>query len=341
MDRNRVREFFHQSREWARAKRGLELFQRAAKDLADCASIDSGFFVYRRRIFTNGVTPQQALVYAPWGNFKTEGESLQALVDNVIPRISVLDPIQERWLSVDAVSEKSQRQWARYGIRSFGIWPLMSREQRVGALAVARTGPVEGISDAATTALLDGCAAQLSLALDLILATRIAEDASQRDWLTGLWNRRGLEARFDTFVETAQKTGKPVVIGLIDLDNLKLINDQGGHPAGDAALRRVAQILTKQVRDHDLVVRWGGDEFVVVTHSMEATPGVMVRLQDAVRAEGPGFSISVGSALWGIDGSTWDQCYAVADRKLYDAKRHRGTRSGLPKVFMGGSDRSN
>lgn len=331
MDRDRIRMFFHQSREWARASRGLQLFHRAAADLAVCADIDSGFFVYRRRVFTDGVIPQQAVVYEPWGRFRDGRETLQALVDDVVTRLSVLDRLQERWMSVDAVSQKLQRQWEQYGIRAFGIWPLMSREQRMGVLVAARTTSAADISDETTTAVLDGCAAQLSLALDLILATRIAEDASQRDWLTGLWNRRGLQARWDSFVQAAETTGKPVLIGIIDLDNLKLINDQEGHPAGDAALRRVAQILTQQVRDQDLVVRWGGDEFLVITQATDVYPGVLVRLQDAVRREASGLSISVGSALWGIDGTTWDQCYAAADRKLYDAKRDRQSRSVLPK----------
>ncbi len=333
MNRDRIRRFFHQSREWSRATRGRELFRRAASDLAECAGIDSGFFVYRRRVFIEEATPQRARVYEPWGRFTDGEEDLQNLVDDVITRLPIWEPLQERWLTMEAASERLQHQWAQYGIRSFGIWPLMSREQRLGALVAARTPDGEDIDEATTTAVLDGCAAQLALALDLILATRIAEDASHRDSLTGLWNRRGLEARWETLIQTAHKHRRSVLVGLIDLDNLKIINDTQGHPAGDAALRRVAQILMQQVRDQDLVVRWGGDEFVVVTQSAEMQSGVLFRLQEAVRTQAPGLSVSIGSAVCGIDGMTWDHCYTVADRKLYEAKRKRGAnRAGLRQV---------
>lgn len=323
MDSDRIRRFFHHSREWARATRGLDLFHRAAHDLALSADIDSGFFVYRRRVFTDGVTPQQAQIYAPWGRFQGHEDQLQRLVDDVASRPSVMDPIQERWGPLDAVSGKLKDKWLEYGIHSFGIWPLVSREQRIGVLAVARTTAISDVSDATTTALLDACAAQVSVALDLILATRLAEDASQRDWLTGLWNRRGLEARWEGMTGATKESGKPLLISVIDLDHLKIINDTQGHPAGDAALRRVAQILTQEVRSQDLVVRWGGDEFIVVTVSSAADPGVLHRLQEAVRTKAPGLSVSIGSAVWGQDGITWDQCYTVADQRLYEAKRRR------------------
>ncbi len=323
MDSDRIRRFFHHSREWARATRGIELFRMASQELASCAEIDSGFFVYRRRVFTDGVIPQQAKIYAPWGRFEGHDNELQLLVDDVASRPSVMDPIQERWGPLDAVSGKLKDKWVKYGIRSFGIWPLVSREQRIGVLAAGRITSTAKISDATTTALLDGCAAQVSVALDLILATRLAEDASQRDWLTGLWNRRGLEARWDALVRAAKDSGKPLLIGAIDLDHLKIINDTQGHPAGDAALRRVAQILTQEVRGEDLVVRWGGDEFIVVTVSSSTDPGIMHRLQEVVRTKAPGLSISSGSAVWGRDGTTWDHCYTVADQRLYEAKRQR------------------
>ncbi|WAH35294.1 GGDEF domain-containing protein [Alicyclobacillus dauci] len=115
-----------------------------------------------------------------------------------------------------------------------------------------------------------------------------------------------------------------LVVGVIDMDNLKNINDVHGHPAGDQALRDVASVLTNSVQPDWLAARIGGDEFIVVFPSDVTDPGGTLSLiQTAVVEQCPGNSVSVGGVVWGIDGETFDDCYRTADVRLYDDKRAR------------------
>lgn len=195
-----LRGFCHRSREWSRATRGMELFEMAATDLREFADADSGFFVYRKRVLTNGVTPQKPMVYAPWGVFTHDEERLQNDVEQTLSQLDLVNPLMEQWMLTEDMPPVLQKAWNRYGLLEVGIWPLVSHEQMIGVIVVSRTKPADRVSVVTGTALMDSCAAQVSLALDLILAGRIAEEASQRDLLTGLLNRRGLEARLPQLV---------------------------------------------------------------------------------------------------------------------------------------------
>jgi len=84
------------------------------------------------------------------------------------------------------------------------------------------------------------------------------------DPLTGLLNRRAIEQRMQVESQRAQRYGLPLSLLMIDLDGLKRVNDQGGHSAGDRALRRAAAAISCTLRASDFGGRWGGDEFVIL-----------------------------------------------------------------------------
>ena len=323
MSWNRLRGFCHRSREWSRATRGMELFEMAAIDLCEFADANSGFFVYRKRIFTEGIKHHKPKVYVPWGVFAKEEERLQEDVDRTLGKIDLLNPLMEQWMLIEDMPSILQEAWKRYGLLEIGIWPLVSREQMTGAIVAAGTKPVSVQLIIGTgTALMDSCAAQVSLALDLILTGKIAENASQRDLLTGLLNRRGLETRLPQLLQECESTEAHIVLGLIDMDDLKQINDTQGHPAGDNALREIAEIISRNTRSGDIVARLGGDEFAVLMQLDQPDAyAVVERLREAVELESQGLSVSVGGALWGVDGDTFAQCYKIADERLYECKR--------------------
>lgn len=324
MNTERLRHFLRRTREWSRAERGLHLFHMAAKDLMAFVEIDSGFFVYRKRLHPDGtVSPHEPRVFAPWGQLERNSIELADCLSEALGRMDILSDYMERWVAVDEIPWPTiQTVLRQKGIPEIGIWPLYSREKLIGALVVTR-GEGQGTSSSEEEiAVLDTCAAQISVALDLILAIRLAEEASQTDWLTGTLNRRGLENRFPDFVAKAKEANRNVVFGLIDLNDLKAINDTYGHPVGDETLQKIAGIIQTSLGDAGLIARFGGDEFAIILQTeADSAEEEMRRIQDAVCHLAGGHSVSVGGAVWGRDGSTIDVCYQVADERMYRDKR--------------------
>jgi diguanylate cyclase (GGDEF)-like protein len=146
------------------------------------------------------------------------------------------------------------------------------------------------------------------------------------DGLTGMLNRRSLAARAAELEQQAALTGQSVGIVLGDLDHFKVVNDEHGHQAGDAALVDVAYALRKELRAFDLAYRMGGEEFLVVLPgaTLEDAVALAERLRVAVELEPAGgvpvtMSFGVASAA-GAD-LCWDRLVAAADEALYTAKR--------------------
>lgn len=151
--------------------------------------------------------------------------------------------------------------------------------------------------------------------------------AAATDPLTGLPNRRAFGQRLGHELARARRTGEAFATLLIDVDHFKQINDRRGHAAGDDALVALADVLTRELREIDTVARIGGDEFAVI---VPAT-GVAGALQAAQRLrERAGIPISVGAAVYGIDGHTADELARAADAALYEAKRQRVEPQGIP-----------
>jgi diguanylate cyclase (GGDEF)-like protein len=148
-------------------------------------------------------------------------------------------------------------------------------------------------------------------------------ELAMRDALTGAFNRRGLDVLAPPLLATAARSHAPVTVGLLDLDNFKGFNDLHGHMAGDVMLVTVAAAWMSEVRDTDLVARFGGDEFALVLPG--STPAQAEAAVARVRARSTaGFSI--GFATW-IPGEDVYDALRRADEALFDAKRRLPTAS--------------
>jgi len=142
-----------------------------------------------------------------------------------------------------------------------------------------------------------------TLAADHAALTRKAKvltEVSEQDPLTGLLNRRGLDARIDSLVAASDATGVPLTVALIDIDHFKRINDSFSHSTGDAVLRRVAEVMRDHCRQDDLPVRYGGDEFLLVLAGADLHSGAraLIRLKQAIDAspwgrDTPGLSVTI------------------------------------------------
>jgi diguanylate cyclase (GGDEF)-like protein len=175
-----------------------------------------------------------------------------------------------------------------------------------------------------------GIVAVMTLALAALAAERgRAEDQIRSlavtDPLTGLANYRRLVDVLDGEIRRFGRTERSFAVLLLDLDGLKKINDQHGHLTGSRALCRLADVLRVYCRDIDTAARYGGDEFALVIP--EAGPKeaqqVLQRIRERVAQdfEAPLISVSVGAAVYPLDGNTRDALLGAADRALYEMKR--------------------
>jgi diguanylate cyclase (GGDEF)-like protein len=165
--------------------------------------------------------------------------------------------------------------------------------------------------------------AALSLGNARLQAQR--ERLAARDGLTGLANRREFDAVLAREVNRSERTGENLSLVVFDLDHFKLVNDTRGHLAGDEVLRAFGQVLTKSVREMDLVARYGGEEFATILPRCETPDAIRVveRITTAMREteDLDGVTVSAGVATMPTNASTGLSLVGAADDALFVSKR--------------------
>ncbi len=141
---------------------------------------------------------------------------------------------------------------------------------------------------------------------------------SLTDPLTGLANRRQMEVVLERAWAAARR-GEPLTLVVVDLDDFKAVNDGQGHLAGDRILRSVADAMRQEVRGSDLVVRYGGDEFVVIL-PRGSEDGARSLVERVRRRLAGTIAVSVGIAAYEPGFASPEEMIAAADARLYDAK---------------------
>jgi diguanylate cyclase (GGDEF)-like protein len=174
--------------------------------------------------------------------------------------------------------------------------------------------------------------------------TRLAQLAVT-DGLTGLYNHRHFHERLTLEVERSQRSGLPLSLLMLDVDNFKLFNDTHGHPAGDEVLRQLARVLTDTRRANDVVARYGGEEFAVILVDTAKFTAAKVAERVRERVAGHDFSdaaqksgkisVSVGVATFPEDGTDAEGLVRSADTALYAAKRAGRNRVVLYTLALG------
>lgn len=179
--------------------------------------------------------------------------------------------------------------------------------------------------------MADLLATQVAVALRNADRHALVSDAAVRDPLTGLLNRRYFDEAVETAFANARRSGSPLSLIVIDLDRFSAVNNDHGHSAGDAVLRRVARVMADVVRTGDAVVRYGGEEFVVIAPGACAEEAVAVaeRIRAAVAAsadaqiDGMPIPITVSAGVASMLGDEVDgrALFRAADSALLAAKR--------------------
>ncbi|HEU4753247.1 MAG TPA: GGDEF domain-containing protein, partial [Armatimonadota bacterium] len=170
-------------------------------------------------------------------------------------------------------------------------------------------------------------------------SVRLVSDArrlSDRDPVTGLLNHRSAYQRLRLELERHTRSGKPMALVMMDLDNFKLFNDTYGHAAGDEVLKRVTGVLRRACREQDTIARFGADEFLVILPETGVKDAIKAagRIQSALAKErfrcqdsaSLPIGFSYGISVSPDDAADVQDLVSIADANLYESRSQGGNR---------------
>jgi diguanylate cyclase (GGDEF)-like protein len=217
---------------------------------------------------------------------------------------------------------------AELGPRRHICYPII-QSGSVGSIVQVISTPEEEVRIQSNSPLLQVYLRESAPVLETKRLMESLRDSTLRDPMTGLNNRRFLEEYVETLVASVQRKGAHAAILMLDLDYFKMVNDTHGHDAGDAVIKALSNVLKQAVRASDLVIRYGGEEFLIVLHDSSAEQACQIG--EKIRAAVQALKIQVGSVVLqktisiGIadfpgDSATFWQAVKFADIALYQAK---------------------
>jgi len=221
------------------------------------------------------------------------------------------------------------------GRRYFELTNKPRREQRVESVGLRKDGSKLTIELSLTSWETNGGTYHTTIIRDITERKEYEEKLSHmahHDALTGVYNRHYLDELLEQEAKRAERYNHPIGILMIDVNRFKEINDRFGHQVGDKVLQAIAALLEETVRETDIVVRYGGDEFLLICPETNGeTETIRERiLQAMVSQEGMGqlidfpVTLSIGSAHWAPgSGGSIDRVLAEADKRMYDVKTKR------------------
>lgn len=216
----------------------------------------------------------------------------------------------------------------KQGIKSLANFPMWVNLELIGFIGFD-TVFYEHSWDPDNAAMMQQFTNVVSNAIERSRLLKILKDRAIRDELTGVLNRRGFLQIANTELVRAHRYNHPVGMILLDMDHLKKVNDTYGHAAGDLALQEISKHCKLNIREIDVLGRWGGDEFVILLPESDfnATMNVAKRLQQSicdhsiqVSGQEIKLTISAGVALAEKNVVTIDELFRNADAALYLAK---------------------
>lgn len=227
----------------------------------------------------------------------------------------------------DAIFEKHN--FKIHDVQSMAIFPMRADQKILGCLGIEMVRS-QRKWDQDSLLMYQQFANVLSNAIERSRLINELEDRAVRDEMTGVFNRRGFLELANLELGRASRFGRPVSIILFDIDQLKHINDSLGHIAGDRVIQEVIKCSKRNVRQIDLLGRWGGDEFVILLPEVDppAVNQIAERLCRDIRAhlftiDKKKIAMTVSVGISTTDGAVFaiDELFSRADRALYEAKQ--------------------
>lgn len=154
-------------------------------------------------------------------------------------------------------------------------------------------------------------------------------EKATKDPLTDLYNREFLSEYAEKVLKENRRKGESIALIFLDLDNFKSVNDNYGHEEGDQVLKNVANILKNSFRDHDVIIRYGGDEFIVLAQlnrvEISDLNSVLMSLKERVEENFKkyGISISYGMAINPLETDNLKGLIHLADQRMYKQKKDK------------------
>lgn len=214
------------------------------------------------------------------------------------------------------------------GERRYVCFPVI-QSGSVGSVLQLLSPPAEQAALQAKVPLISVYLRETAPVLETKRLMESLRDSTLRDPMTGLNNRRFLEEYVETLVSGVQRKRSTLSILMLDLDYFKMVNDTYGHDAGDAVLKSLSNVLKQSVRASDLVIRYGGEEFLIIL--LDTAGAAAERVAENIRAAVENLkvqiagvvlqkTISIGIADFPTDSDTFWQAVKFADVALYQAK---------------------
>ena len=191
--------------------------------------------------------------------------------------------------------------------------------------------------------IMEAASLQIGPAIEAALKFQNVEETAATDHLTGIPNARALALHLEQELKRAARENSRIGVLVCDLDGFKQVNDRFGHQTGDEVLRTVAQGLRDACRGYDYLARMGGDEFVVVLHGLQGDYSTQlermrqVAVQAGITICGEDcLSMSVGVAIYPVDGRDTETLIKEADRRMYRLKYQSKSLSAPATAFLAG-----
>ncbi|MDQ3813439.1 MAG: diguanylate cyclase [Armatimonadota bacterium] len=207
--------------------------------------------------------------------------------------------------------------------------PMVAHGETLGILYIStpRAGDLSEVKQQAIRSVTE----QVSLTLANLRLQDTLRTQSIRDPLSGLFNRRYMEASLERELTRAKRSRHPVSVLMIDIDHFKRFNDTYGHGAGDAVLRELGNLLQSHTRGEDIACRYGGEEFLLILPETSLTTAQQraEQLREAAKRLHVEYrrqplepvTLSLGVAVYPDHGTSGEEVTRAADTALYQAKR--------------------